>query len=328
MTTPIDVFAAEVAEITSPTPHTRRLTLRGPELADFGVPARPWRDLRIELVLPPRADDGSFLAGVVDITALIRTPGEVQPDGHTLGWYQRWLREDLAKRGWLRTYTVRAFREFDRHGAAELDIDIVLHGDGYQGPGSAWAEQAAVGHPVQVIGPRRSECGQVPDRLLGIDFVGDCVDDLLLVADDAAVPAAAAILAGLPPWSRGALVVETAGGVLQSFAHPVGFEVHHVTRCGKAGDAALARLQVLLGADGRGWRPRYSWLGGSRRSCARCAADWWTTWDCPAARSLSVPTGRSVSPRGPNEHQNRWWWRRWQPTIMCCPGFVWKSRVR
>ena len=61
-----------------------------------------------------------------------------------------------AQRPEMRWYTVRALRP----EAAEIDVDIVVHGD--SGPGSAWALRAAPGDRVgfrasgsSLPGPRR-----------------------------------------------------------------------------------------------------------------------------------------------------------------------------
>ena len=52
-------------------------------------------------------------------------------------WYARWRALPDERRNPIRTYTVRAVRR----DAPEVDVDIVLHGDG--GPASRWAERAA-----------------------------------------------------------------------------------------------------------------------------------------------------------------------------------------
>lgn len=63
-----------------------------------------------------------------------------------------------------------------RHDPAsnELDIDIVLHGDG---PGASWARNAAVGSYVGLGGPR------------GSFYLPESLDWLLLIGDETALPA-------------------------------------------------------------------------------------------------------------------------------------------
>ena len=80
-----------------------------------------------------------------------------------------------------RDYTPLDFRA----DAGELDLDVVLHGDG--GPASAWASRAAVGDPLVVAGPRGSK------------LVPDGMSDLVLVVDETAFPAAARWLRLTPP---------------------------------------------------------------------------------------------------------------------------------
>ncbi|MBN9375034.1 MAG: siderophore-interacting protein [Cellulomonas sp.] len=71
------------------------------------------------------------------------------------------------------------------HRPGELDLDLVVHGDG--GPASAWASRAAVGDPLIVAGPKTSKL--VPDGLTS----------LVLVVDETAFPTAARWLRLTPP---------------------------------------------------------------------------------------------------------------------------------
>ncbi len=92
------------------------------------------------------------------------------------------LRETLppAQRPVTRTYTVRSFNRETN----VMAVDFVVHGDvGLAGP---WASNAAVGDRIGFRGP-------------GGKFVPDpSADALLLVGDEAAVPAIAATLEALP----------------------------------------------------------------------------------------------------------------------------------
>lgn len=74
-----------------------------------------------------------------------------------------------------RDYTVRAARAVD--GAAEIDVDWVLHGD--EGPASAWAARAQEGDELVLVGPR------------GSVGVPEGVGRLTLVVDETGLPAAA-----------------------------------------------------------------------------------------------------------------------------------------
>jgi NADPH-dependent ferric siderophore reductase len=97
-----------------------------------------------------------------------------------------------AERPVMRDYTPR------RHDpdAGELEIDVVLHGDG---PVSTWAEKAAVGDTLTIGGPR------------GSLVVEDTFDWYLLVGDDSALPAIARRLAELLPEATVLAFIEVDG---------------------------------------------------------------------------------------------------------------------
>ncbi|MGV9264150.1 siderophore-interacting protein [Kitasatospora sp. NPDC003701] len=162
------LFPLQVVRAARITPHMARITLGGGGLTGF---VNGGLDQRIKLLLPQ--------------------PGQSEPltppgDGE-FGWYRTWRGMDPAVRPVLRTYTVRE----QRHDPDEIDLDIVVHGEA-GGPGSRWALTAAPGDRVIVCGPAVEEAGGVEFRLpAGADWV-------LLAADEAALPAVAAILAELP----------------------------------------------------------------------------------------------------------------------------------
>jgi NADPH-dependent ferric siderophore reductase len=97
------------------------------------------------------------------------------------------LRDDSGRRV-KRRYTIRATRP----DAGELDLDVLLHG---AGPGSAWAEAARPGEPVEFQGPR----GKLQLRPGGWH---------LLIGDEAALPAIASICEALPAQEPAVAVVE------------------------------------------------------------------------------------------------------------------------
>lgn len=110
----------------------------------------------------------------------------VRPD-----WYAWWKAQPEAERAPMRTYTIRALRP----DAAEVDIDFVLHGE--TGPASRWAMRAQPGDALQITAPDRAFTGQgggyewKPPR---------DVRDVLLIADETALPALAGILEELAAW--------------------------------------------------------------------------------------------------------------------------------
>jgi NADPH-dependent ferric siderophore reductase len=99
----------------------------------------------------------------------------------------------------MRTYTIRTVRGSGVD--TRLVVDLVLHPD-HGGPGSSWAESAALGDRLVVVAPRRG----VPYG--GIEFAPGDARDVLLVGDETAVPAVCAILESLPRGFRGRAVLE------------------------------------------------------------------------------------------------------------------------
>ncbi|MGB0099753.1 MAG: siderophore-interacting protein [Nocardioides sp.] len=197
-----------------------RVELGGACLADFGVDG-PLYDQRIKLIFP----------GV---------PGGPPPsfEGADESWFDTWLRRPAQERGHLRTYSVR-----DVVGSGvdtRVVVDIVVHADAQAeiGPGCAWAERAAVGDRLILIGPRRGQ------GFGGIEFEPGTAGRLLLVGDETAVPAICAILGQLPPAAAGAAFLEVPSpDDIQSVQHPVGVDVTWLVR----GDAVLGgRLHAAV----------------------------------------------------------------------------------
>ncbi|TRX73964.1 siderophore-interacting protein [Pseudomonas mangiferae] len=103
-------------------------------------------------------------------------------------WYATYRTLDPATRPPMRTYTLRQLRV----EAEEVDVEFVLHGE--TGPASAWATHARVGDRVQLVAPNRAHAGDPggyewkPPQVLS---------DVVLIADETAVPAAVGILEDL-----------------------------------------------------------------------------------------------------------------------------------
>ncbi|KUL41528.1 siderophore-interacting protein [Actinoplanes awajinensis] len=154
-----------VRRITYVTPHVKRITISGAELC--GLPELA-PAAKIRLFLPPAA---------------AATPE-----------FPAWTPEGLLWRPGastaMRSYTVR------RHdpGAGELDVDILLHGNG---PGSIWAATAGTGARIGFLRP---EAGYL---------VREDVTRHLLIGDESGLPAIAAILEALTPSAAGLAIVET-----------------------------------------------------------------------------------------------------------------------
>lgn len=164
------LFRVEVVGARQLTPHLRRITLGGPDLAGM---VSAGLDQRIKLLFP--------LPGQTD---------PIVPEGED--WYAEYRAMPDHERPFMRTYTIRYFRPEER----EVDVDIVLHGD--TGPGSAWAGAAKPGDRVAMLAP---DAGHTP--ILGYEFTPPADTDwLLLAGDDTALPAVAAIIESLPAGRR------------------------------------------------------------------------------------------------------------------------------
>jgi NADPH-dependent ferric siderophore reductase len=172
----------EVVSAERLSPSYVRVELGGPALAEFGVDG-PLYDQRVKLVFPNDAGELPAFAGADE------------------SWWDTWLELPASERGHMRTYTVRAVR--GTGAGTRLVVDLVLHlADDASGPGSAWAARATVGDRLVIMAPRRG----VPFG--GIEFAPGGAGELLLVADETAVPAVCSILEDLDRHARGAAFLE------------------------------------------------------------------------------------------------------------------------
>ena len=127
----------QVLRVVDLTPRMRRITLGGPELADF---ISLGTDDHVKLLFPQNAEQTAALETMV------------------LGGKNEGPMPEM------RDYTPRRY-DLD---TLELDIDFVLHGDG---PASTWAEQAKPGQFLHIGGPRGSMI--VPDIFDSYPLIGD-----------------------------------------------------------------------------------------------------------------------------------------------------------
>lgn len=209
------------------TPRMRRITLASDDLLG-ARPVAPDQQVKIFL-----ARDG----GVPEI------PAAPEDGSGVAGWYVRYLAVPEERRPWMRSYTVRALDP----DAGRMVVDFVLHGDGepgggHAGPASRWAARAAIGDVVGVLGPAvagyRSPDGE-PVRLL--------------VGDETALPAIAAILEQLPPGTRAVAVVEVDGPAEEQ--ELPGADVHWVHRGGGSLPDAVRAVELPEG-------PVFAWVAG------------------------------------------------------------------
>ncbi|MER7893197.1 siderophore-interacting protein [Micromonospora sp. NPDC094482] len=173
---PWRVFAVEVRAVRQLSPSFVRVTFTGPDLHRF---ADNGYDQRIKLALPLPGRHGVRL-----------------PDGPD--WYAQWRALPEPERNPIRTYTVRAVRPH----AAEVDVDLVVHGD--SGPATRWARRVRPGDEIAILGP---DAGFDGDHG-GVEFRPPSTGQLLLAGDETAVPAIAAILERLPLDARGRVLLE------------------------------------------------------------------------------------------------------------------------
>ncbi|MET7401278.1 siderophore-interacting protein [Dactylosporangium sp. NPDC005572] len=219
MESPYLTFRAQVRTLTRLSPSFLRVTFAGADLERF---ADHGRDQRIKLIFPAPAGGYSHL-----------------PEG--TDWYARWRELPEEHRPPFRTYTVRAVRR----EAGEVDVDIVLHGDG--GPAARWANRAAVGDDIRLLGPNAHFSGDPG----GIEFHPPHAEaPLLLAGDETAAPAVASILAGLPAAMRGEAFLEVpyAADALP-IAAPAGVRVTWLAREGAAHGSLL--VPAVAEAAGR-----------------------------------------------------------------------------
>jgi len=153
-------FTMTVSVIRELSEHVRRITFRATPFATF---ATTGPDEYCGLIFPTAPGQPLTLPdpGRVNVrTAVARIPEADRPE--------------------IRWYTIRSIRP----EIAEIDIDVIVHGD--SGPGSAWALRAVVG---DVVGFRAAGSAYRPQPVGARQ---------LLVADETAMPALYAILETLP----------------------------------------------------------------------------------------------------------------------------------
>jgi len=208
-------FRVLVARSQRLSPSFLRVTFAGPDLDRF---ADNGYDQRIKLVLPLPECGVAYLP--------------TGPD-----WYARWRGLSDVRRNPIRTYTVRAVR---RH-LAEVDVDVVLHGDA--GPASRWANRVRPGDEVALLGP---DAG-FPGEHGGVEFrPHPDVTTVLLAGDETAVPAIASIVERLKPDQAGEALLEVprAEDVLD-IAAPSGFAVTWLPRgSGRHGTQLLPAVRA------------------------------------------------------------------------------------
>lgn len=188
-------------------------------------------------------EDGSWLADAgYDQRIKLLFPvdgGSLADFPRSEDWYTQWraMRED--QRPAIRTYTLRQVRR----DAAEVDVDMVDHGDA--GPGSAFAGSAAAGDRILLVGPNDAYDGDPG----GLEFHRQAATGShLLVGDETAIPAIWGICERLPRVARGLVCIETADAAdVVDLPVPTGMTVTWVRSRPKRGvlQAAVVRRWLI-----------------------------------------------------------------------------------
>lgn len=196
-------------------------------------------------------------------------------------WYARYRALADDQRPPMRTYTIRQLRA----AQGEVDVDFVLHGE--TGPASRWAVHAQPGDRVVLLAPD-ADCAESSQGWEWKPPAG--VGQVLLVADETALPAVAGILEELagqvaPPRVLALLEVADAGSAIALEAPPSAELVWlprsaagHGQALVEAVHARLAASPVAAGealdeidvdaqilwelADSNGAGPFYAWVAG------------------------------------------------------------------
>lgn len=209
---------AEVRGVERVSPNFVRITFGGDDLLEFGTPGDVF-DSRIKIVFPPAS-------GILP-----------DLDRETDDWWGSFLAVPEEDRGSMRTYSVRDLRATD--AGTEIDVDFVLHlAPGLTGPASRWADAAAVGKELFIVGPRRGVGAAAHG---GAEYEPGTATSVVLAGDETAAPAIARILEDAPSDLRGCAFIEvpSPADVLRIDA-PAGVEVHWLPR--DAGEPHGVRL--------------------------------------------------------------------------------------
>jgi NADPH-dependent ferric siderophore reductase len=155
----------------------------------------------------------------------------------TQDWWPELQAMPAERRPVLRNYTVRRID----HARRELDIDFVLHGD--SGPASAWACAAKPGDRIGVLSD-------------GAEYEPGDADWQLIIGDEAALPAVAAILETLRTPAHVLLEVADKLDILD-LAAPATW----LYRSGERGAGILEALHDMTFPEGK----PYVWVAGESK---------------------------------------------------------------
>ena len=216
-------FDVSVLERQCLSPSLRRFVLGGEALDQIRHPAP---DLYLKVFFPS-------------------TPAALASLPRSEDWYARYLAQSPSQRLPMRTFTVRVAEP----SRSAVVIDFALHGD--QGPASCWAQRARVGDALVLYAPLQARWGRGYAWRLPPE-----AERIWLLADECALPAAAAIIESLSPVAADIKLTALleVPEVDDQLPLPLGqgIEIHwyprHLGRRQRAyGDALQAALAASLG---------------------------------------------------------------------------------
>jgi NADPH-dependent ferric siderophore reductase len=197
------------------------------------------------------------IAGVVDIGPRMR---RITIAGEALATFVALPGQDVVVHvsdghggGVSRRYTIRNLDVV----AQQLDLDVVMHGDG---PGASWAASVAIGDGVAVFGPR----GKVQLAAAGWQ---------LFVGDESAIPAIAEMIAALPSEATIVALIEVTDAADQqpiTAAGPVDVRWLHRRATPPGGSELLVRAVAAIDIPDV---DRHAYLFGESRIVRRLRDD-------------------------------------------------------
>lgn len=218
-------YKVSIRTVTRLSPHYTRIVFAGEQLSRLGTDGF---DQRIKILLP--LSDGRW-----------GDPHLFDEDSIAQGmWYQQWKDLDNDDRNPVRTYTIRKADPEHR----ELTVDFVIHAKA--GPAGTFAASAVPGDEAVIIGPDSHSVHSA----IGIDFHPGPSRHLLLIGDETAAPAIAAILEQLAEsdWRGSGIAITEVehGDDILHLSAPQHFRLYQRSRRGvPRGERIMERLRTL-----------------------------------------------------------------------------------
>jgi NADPH-dependent ferric siderophore reductase len=221
----LPVRTLRVLDTARVTPHMRRITFGGDDLADLTARLGAFGpDQQVKLYFP--------------------RPGQAAPhlppvgDADMTSWYRAYMAVPEAERPWMRSYTIRA-HDPER---ATIDVHFLLHADA--GPATRWARTASPGDVLAMFGPDGAYARPVPLTSSIVDAAW-----LLMAGDESALPAIGTLAEALPPGRRAVAFVEVEGPAdEQQLACAGELAVHWVHRGAAPAGSGTALIDEVRGA--------------------------------------------------------------------------------